>query len=400
MESSTRSPHFSGCVEFAQNLIRTPSLPGQEGDVARLVREEMRRLRYHNVSVDEVGNVMGMIQGEGRAAPILFNAHLDHVDAGDVARWPFPPFEARIHEDRIWGRGAVDIKGPLAAQVYGAGSLRRAGIRPPGDVYVSAVVQEEIGGLGARWLAQSLPASLIVVGEPSRNELRRGHRGRAEIVLRVRGRSVHASIPDAGVNPLAVVARFIVALESLELPEDPELGSATVAPTLVGTDQSSANVIPGEARLTCDWRSLPGETSAKMQALLQRIAEGCRIPGAEAAVEAPAQERISYTGRSQLVSAHHPAFLLSAEDPALRAAGEILERAIGLKAPAGIWSFATDGGHFAAAGGTVIGFGPGDDRLAHTVRESIEISDLETAVIGNRALALELAAQLGRLASS
>lgn len=400
MESSTRSPFFSGCVEFARNLIRTPSLPGGERDAARLVRNEMQRLGYQPVSVDEVGNVIGRIQGEGRAAPILFNAHLDHVDAGDLTRWPFPPFEARIHENRIWGRGAVDIKGPLAAQVYGAASLRHSGIAPPGDVYVSAVVQEEIGGLGACWLARSLPASLIVVGEPSRNELRRGHRGRAEMLLRVRGRSVHASIPDSGVNPLSVVARFIQALESLRLPVDPELGAATIAPTLIGTDQSSANVIPGEALLTCDWRSLPGETSEQMQALLQRIAEGCLIPGAEAAVESAVVERVSYTGRSHLVSAHHPAFLLPAGDPALQAAAEILNRAIGLSASPGIWRFATDGGHFSAAGGTVIGFGPGDDRLAHTVRESIEISELETAVIGNRALALELAAQVERLGSN
>ena len=159
------------CVDLLQQMIRTLSLPGHEGELASLVANEMRDLGYDEVRIDEVGNVLGRIDGRGQAPDLMFNTHLDHVDVGDPAGWPHPPFGGEIHDDKVWGRGAVDIKGPMAAQVVGVARLLR-GERPPGTVWVTAVVQEEIGGVGARHLAETLPVPLVVVGEPSHNTLR------------------------------------------------------------------------------------------------------------------------------------------------------------------------------------------------------------------------------------
>src|ERR671932_1682189 len=118
----------SALVDFAQRLIRTPSLPGQEGDAARLVRSEMQSLGYDDTWIDEVGNVVGVIRGTGGGKSLMFNTHIDHVDVGDVSGWPFPPYEGKIADGVLWGRGAVDIKGPTAAQVYGVALLKQAGV--------------------------------------------------------------------------------------------------------------------------------------------------------------------------------------------------------------------------------------------------------------------------------
>ena len=316
----------------------------------------------------------------------MLNTHLDHVDVGDESRWPFPPFGGEIHEGKVWGRGAMDIKGPLAAQVYAVAPLAQEA-PPPGDVYVSAVVQEEVGGLGARHLSSHLQVPLVVVGEASQNRLRRGHRGRTELTLHVRGRSVHASVPETGVNPLFVVARFLNELASLEMAEDPELGPSSLAATLIRTDQTSSNVLPGEAWLTLDWRNIPGETGEDVRQHLEETARKCRIEGSTAAVEVPTFQLKSFTGLAMEYSSYQPAYVIGESHPAITGAKQALDPVTEVREKTELWRFATDGGHFADAGMLVIGFAPGHESLAHTVDESISIADLDVGMQGNLALA-------------
>ena len=328
----------------------------------------------------------------------MFNTHLDHVDVGDPAGWPHPPFGGEIHDDRVWGRGAVDIKGPMAAQVVGVARLL-AGDRPPGDVWVTAVVQEEIGGVGARHLAETLPPiPIVVVGEPSHNTLRRGHRGRTELVAHISGRSVHASVPERGVNPLFALGLFLGGLETLKMPTNADLGPSTVAPTLLRTDQTSANVVPGEVWQTCDWRNIPGQSGEDARAMLQAVA--ARVLAANPAhaeseidVVVPVIERRTYTGLERPIPGANPAYILPADHPAVVAAEDICREVLKEDRPTGVWQFATDGGHFAEAGMAPVGFGPGDEFLAHTVNEHIEISALEEAMAVNESLARNLAAE-------
>ena len=380
------------CVEFLQELIRTESPPGGEEAVAGRVREEMEALGYDEVTVDAAGNVLGRVAGRGEAPAVTFNTHLDHVDAGDPDDWPHPPFGGEIHDGRVWGRGAVDIKGPLAAQVHGVGRLA-AGDPPPGDVWVTATVQEEVGGLGARYLAEERDLGLVVVGEPSRNELRRGHRGRVELLARVHGRSAHASAPERGANPLRVLGRFLTELEELDHPVSPDLGPSTLVPTRLVTDQESANVIPAEACLTLDCRTVLGQTAESVRERLTPLLERSLVPGTGAEVEIPRFERVSYTGLRMEMPADNPAFLLPADHPAVRSAVEVLRPLFdGQGPPVDLWTFATDGGHFAGAGASVVGIGPGEESLAHTVEESIGVDELERALDVNEVLALDWAA--------
>ena len=380
---------IDACVDFLQRLIRTPSMPGEEREIATLVGREMEALGYDDVQEDAAGNIIGVVHGSGDAPSVMFNTHLDHVDAGDPADWSHPPFGGELHEGMIWGRGAVDIKGPLAAQVHGVGALIASGHRPPGDVLVSGVVQEEVGGLGARHMADTLRPDLVLVGEPSRNELRRGHRGRVELHVRVRGRMAHASMTALGRNPLTVIGGFLTTLQGLDLPNDRDLGRATIAPTLIRTDQTSANVIPGEVVLTLDCRTVPGQNAETLRGLLLPLLLDSEIDGCTSEIMVPTRGRESYTGFVMVYAPDNPAHALPADHAAIRTAAEVLAGVLGSLPPVGVWEFATDGGHFAESGLTVVGFGPGDDRLAHTVSEHIPVRDLERGLRGNEALARE-----------
>lgn len=382
-----------GPLDFLRRLLRVPSLPGQEREVAELVRLELDSIGFDEVHVDDAGNVIGHVRGRGLAPGLMLNTHLDHVDAGDPERWPEPPFEGVVKEGRVWGRGAVDIKGPLAAQVYGSKRALHDG-KPPGDVWLTAVVQEEIGGLGARHLLTHLGTDLVVVGEPSGNELRRGHRGRAELVIRVSGRSAHASMPAAGHNPLPTLGRFLARLEQVELPRHPDLGPATLAPTRVVTDPPGTNVVPGEASLVCDVRLAPGQPLEGLRQELEDLLTSCLAHGLEGSVEIPTFTRRSYEGLEMQMPADMPPFLLPADHPAILSAVSVLAEPLGGPPEVGVWRFATDGGHFADAGMTVVGFGPGDEELAHTVDESLDIAELKVAVHAYDSLVREWPAAL------
>jgi succinyl-diaminopimelate desuccinylase len=374
-------------IAFARRLVQTPSLSGREGDAAALVESEMARLGYDEVWVDEVGNVIGRIAGSDGPS-LMLNGHMDHVDSGDPARWPYPPFGAEMHDGALWGRGVADMKGALAAMVYAGGVIKKLGMPPGGDLYVTAVVQEEVGGLGTRHLARSLPVARAVVGEASSNHLRRGHRGRVELVAHFEGRSVHASMPDLGINPHFSMARFLTKLPSLHMAADPAYGTSTVAPTRVVSEPESANVTPGALRLVLDWRNIPGEGPeeilAKLEALMARSLES----GRQGRIEISTKELISYTGFQMSYSDTCPSFTTAADHPWLVEAQDILAAALGREVKVGIWPFATDGGHLAAAGATVLGFGPGEDRLVHTVEERLPLNELVDSVVGYVALCL------------
>jgi len=222
------------------------------------------------------------------------------------------------------------------------------------------------------------------------NTLRRGHRGRTEMVLHVTGKSVHASVPQNGINPLATLARFILALESLEFPVDDTLGPSSVGLTLLRTDQSSANVIPGEIWQTLDWRNVPAEDGEETRSMLQKIAEEAATNGAEVEVTIPIYPQKTYTGERMDIPGNNPAYALEADHPAVRASEEVVARITGRAIETSVWKFATDGSHFAGVGMAPVGIGPGDEFLAHTNREHIEISQLEEALRINAALAVEL----------
>jgi putative selenium metabolism hydrolase len=381
-------------IDFTSKIVATPGLSGEEGDVAQLIIAEMKRLQYDDVQTDEVGNIIGRIEG-GSGPTVMLNGHMDVVDPGPADGWPHPAWSGKVVDGELWGRGSVDMKGPVAAMIYGASLFKQPEWKPSGDVLMTVAVQEEIGGLGSQFLATHTSADVAIVGEPSNSQLRLGHRGRIELQVTFFGRSAHASAPHLGSNPHFVAAEFLSHLSSLDLQSDPVLGSATIAPTLFQTDQKSANVIPSEVTVFLDWRNVPAEDEAHAIAMIETlVAELPVASGYSSKVGVTIQPRQTWTGAKKDFASVFPPFVTSDSSPLAQVAGQIIESSTGKPANPDVWEFATDGGHLAKAGIPVVGFGPGDDRLAHTNQERISVEELKTAAATYAPLAAGLAKQL------
>jgi succinyl-diaminopimelate desuccinylase len=371
---------FDAAIAFAADLIRLPSPPGGEEAVARRVIQEMARLGYDEARTDEVGNAIGVIRGLGTAPAILLSCHLDVVDAGDPDSWEQPPYGGVVADGFLHGRGAMDIKGPLALQTHAA--ARFVGDPPPGDLIVAHTVFEERGGWGMAHLLGSLGArpGAVVIGESTAGDLCIGHRGRSEVLVEVRGLAGHASAPERarnaldGVGPvLDAVRRF--AAERLER-EDPALGRSTIAATEVTTTPASRNVIPDTATIALDWRILPGPDAATALAELAGfLRERVRLPdGLELRVGHATERQRSWTGAETVWEMAGPGFLLDPADPLVRAAAGAIERATGAAPAVRPWRFATDGRHTAGDHGIpTLGYAPGREEHAHTNRERLEL---------------------------
>ncbi len=379
-------------IDFTQQIIRTPSLPGQEGEVAAIISHEMEKLGYDKVWADPAGNVIGKING-GDGPTILLNGHMDHVDPGPAADWPHPPFSGKIVEGELWGRASVDMKGPVACMIYAVSLFKHINLTPPGDIYMTVPVMEEVSGLGTQYLTTYLKAAAAICGEPSSNRLRRGHRGRVELIITFKGRSAHASIPHQAVNPHYSVAAFLTKLPGLEMAYDDTLGYSSVAPTLYTIDQSSTNVIPSEVRLILDWRNIPAESPdevvAKTQALLNSSLSSQE--DIQATVEITTKAFTTYTNMAEKYPSIFPSYILPEDNLFVQGARTALTTALGRDDGVDIWRFATDGGHLMAAGIPTIGFGPGDERLPHTNQERISLAQMEESVTAYVAMTLFLA---------
>ena len=181
-------------VRFLQDLVRIPSLSGQEKEVGERLAAEMQAAGFDEVRIDRIGNAIGRI-GSGKGPIILFNGHMDTVGVGDVSNWTRDPFGVTVEGDRLFGRGCADMKGSLAAMVYGLKQLVANQEKLNGTIYlVGAVLEEPCEGLGMRVLVEEegIKPNWVVLGEPSNMHLCRGHRGRIEIRVKVNGRSCHA----------------------------------------------------------------------------------------------------------------------------------------------------------------------------------------------------------------
>ncbi len=377
----TRPATFENALAFAQDLIRIPSPSGHEGEVAERLRSEMELLGFSDIRVDEVGNVVGVVPGTGTAPPVLLNSHLDVVAEGDHEEWAHPPFAAEVVDGFLHGRGAMDIKGPLAIQTYAAAAL--AG-RAPGDVIVAHTVFEERGGLGMKHLMESgsVTPGAVVIGEATHGDICIGHRGRGEIEVVIRGLAGHASAPGRARNALDLVPVVLDVVADLagSQAEDPVLGASTIVATGVDVLPESRNVIPDRVTVVLDWRVLPDmDTDAMTQSIREAMNArfGTLPEGFAINVSMAMESQGTYTGLTHERSLFTPGFLMDPADSLVQAAALAVGRPSG-QGPAHVrpWTFATDGGWTQGVFGIpTIGFAPGEERYAHTNRERLELDE-------------------------
>ena len=351
---------------FAMRLVGTASPSGQEGAVAELVRAELERLGYA-VEVDALGTVTGTLDA-GPGPCVLFDAHMDTVGVTDPAAWSADPV-GELRDGRLYGRGSVDMKGPLAAVVHGAAAARR------GRVVVSASIAEEmIEGYATVEVAKRVRPDVAVICEPSHRTVVVGQRGRAELIVEVHGRPSHSSRPDLGVNAVEAMADALRAARDVELPAaHPALGPAILVVTdVISRPYPALSVLPDRCTATFDRRTLPGEQAEDVLVPLRTAVEAAVAPhGATAEVTLGVDRFDAYTGTPIEAPNFAPAWYTGPDAPVARAA----LAAVGGE-PAH-WLFCTNGSGTAALGIPTIGFGPGDETLAHRVDEHIELAELQ-----------------------
>ncbi len=368
---------------FAMRLVGTASPSGQEGAVAALVREELERLGYA-VEVDALGTVTGTLDA-GPGPCVLLDAHMDTVGVTDPGAWSADP-AGELRDGRLYGRGSVDMKGPLAALVHGAAAaeLRR------GRVVVSASIAEEmIEGYATVEVARRVRPDVAVICEPSHRTVVVGQRGRAELIVDVHGRSAHSSRPDLGVNAVEAMADALRAAREVALPPPhPALGPAILVVTdVISRPYPALSVLPDRCTATFDRRTLPGEQADDALEPVRAAVEAAVAPhGARAEVTLGVDRFDAYTGTPIEAPNFAPAWYTGADSPAARAALQ----AVG--GEPGHWLFCTNGSGTAALGIATIGFGPGDETLAHRVDEHIELAELQAGARDYAALVEALTA--------
>lgn len=367
---------------LAQRLVQASSPSGSESPATGIMVEAFEALGFDEAYLDPAGNAVGVLR-RGDGPTVMLNGHLDTVPVGDEALWPHPPLSGEVADGMLWGRGTVDMKASVACMAYAARDVAEAGFR--GTLLVTGVVQEEVGGLGARYLAEHAKADVVILGEPSSLRLMLGHRGRVELELRFKGQIAHAAKNELGVNALYPAADFLKAVQALELPKGgPLLGSSLTPTCLKSFPLDGANVVPGEAQLTIDYRNIPGDEPEAIVARLQALAP-------EAEISIPNEQGRSESGEvSYDFPRVAPPYLAPRESQVAHTARETLRRVLAEEErdfTEGCWWFCTDAPYLSQMGAVIIGFGPGDETLAHTTQECVPLAHLATARRAYAALA-------------
>jgi len=381
-------------VEFLQDIIRTPSPSGQEDRVATRIAAAMRRAGFREVFTDRIGNVVGRMGNGGRSI-LMYDGHMDTVGISDRSAWTHDPFGADVIDGVLYGRGACDMKSALAAMIWGAKLLHNAGVdqQLDGDLVLAAIVQEEpCEGLAARVLIEeeALRPDWVVLGEPTNLQLSRGHRGRLELEVITHGHSCHAAQPQLGKNAIYSAARLIFNLEILseQLEEDTFLGRGSLSVTHIESHEGSRNVVPDYASFVIDRRLTLGETETKALSEVQSIIAREQV---SAEVSVTNYQSTSYTGYQARQHNYFPAWALDAKHPLVQTALHTVAKTLGQQPKVGQWQFATDGVYtMGIAGIPTIGFGPGEEKYAHTANEQIQLADVFKATSVYAQLAVDL----------
>ncbi len=355
-------------VRLAQELVRIPSPSGMEGEVAERLIQVLKG--FCEVERGPLGSVVARIS-RGEGPTVMVEGHLDTVPGGESGGWTRGPFSGEIADGRLWGRGAADMKGAIAAQVAAAATLSQ---EIEGTLLLVYVPHEETaeGVVLARVLDQVERPDLVVLGEPTDLRLGIGHRGRAVIRLEAHGRASHAAMPHLGDNAIVRMVETLPLTFDALFPDDPLLGEETATPVAIGTP-SDGPVVPDRCWVLIDRRISRDETPASVLAAY----EGLEV---EAKIER--LELVAYTGEKFGAECFFPAWWMNPEQPWARRAWEGLG-----SPPMRVWRFSTDGVESCARRGIpTVGYGPGDESLAHQTDEHVPVADLERAANAYRRL--------------
>ena len=375
-------------VDLLQSLVRidTVNPPGNVEAAIELCRGILARAGFDcRIAQLEAAkpNLIATL-GSGIGPTLCLNAHLDVVPVGDLTAWHSAPFAAEIRNGRVYGRGALDDKASVVAQVMAGLAVARSGIAIAGNLIVNSVADEEIGGpAGAALIVgeRHIAPDFVIVGEPTRNRVCVGERGGGLIRIEVRGRTAHGALPWEGANAIEGMAVILAALRTelwpkLEERSHPYFDHSSASVNIIEGGLKD-NVVPDLCVASIDRRYIPGEDPDECLAELAQIAQSTVRDLNGVSVE------VCYSGEVNRARMTDPG------SPLVRSM-QSANRKLGLATELTGFSMATDGRFFAAAGFPTIIYGPGDPKLAHVPNESIGIDELMDATRAYALAAVEI----------
>lgn len=371
-------------ISLCQKLIRSQSYSGHEDGVVAVLKDYYTQNGF-DVRVDKYGSIIACIKGNKPGPKILFDGHIDTVPVPEPEKWHYPPFEAQIHDGKIYGRGTSDMKGADAAMAVAAKHFAQdLGRDFAGEIYIAGVVYEEFfEGVASREISRLVKPDYVIIGEASNLNLKVGQRGRAEIVVETFGKSCHSANPEKGINAVYSMAKVIEAVRHLKPTHHDVLGDGILELTdIKSSPYPGASVVPDYCRATYDRRLLVGETKESVLAPLQQLfAEMMQSdPSLKVKVSYAVGREKCYTGNDIGSERFFPGWLYDKNADFVQKTYHQLQ-GMGFKPEITQYNFCTNGSHYAGeAGIKTFGLGPSRENLAHTVDEYIEIDQLTKAV--------------------
>lgn len=270
----------SELLDIAMSMIRTDSstiCPERENNLARyllnLFQKEGISCYFQPVTGGR-GNIIAILKGKGTGKSLMFNGHMDTVPAGTMKNAFYPTLKNGI----LWGRGAADMKGGLAAMVYAMILLHRSDISLDGDVVFSGVIDEEAAkSSGSRYIADYGPKTdYAIVGEPTGLHLVTAHKGIDYFAIHFTGKAAHSSVPENGINAIYAASEYVLKLKNYLVPNyqkkiHPLLGNPVINPGVIsgcakandpflhGESETFAGIVPDNCSLWIDIRWIPGQ---------------------------------------------------------------------------------------------------------------------------------------------
>ncbi len=359
-------------------LIKHKSLSCQEKEVASELIKMMEESGFDKVMIDGLGNVIGRI-GNGKKI-IAIDGHIDTVDLGNLDAWEFDPLGGEIKDGYVLGRGTTDQTGGPVAAITAGRILKESGLENDVTLYVTATVMEEdCDGLCWKYIVEEdkIKPDCVIVTEPTNLNIYRGHRGRMEIEVSFYGLSAHGSAPERGKNAIYMASRAAIEIEKLNerLADDPFLGKGSITISEFVSSSPSLCAVSDFAKIHLDRRLTWGEDKELALNEIKNIVEGMN-----AKVELLQYEETAYTGLKYGMEKYYPTWKIEEDHPVIQNGVKTFKELFNQEPVVDKWTFSTNGvtinGIYKIP---VIGFGPGNEELAHAPNEKVSIEHLVKA---------------------
>lgn len=368
-------------ITFMREICAIPSMESQIKDVGERCAREMRALGFDEVRFDVQGNILGRVGAGPRT--IVFDSHIDTVGIGDRSQWGWDPFEGKVEDGMLYARGACDEKGSTPGMIHGMALARDLGLLDGWTAWYFGNIEEWCDGIAPNVFVEVDPKirpDAVVIGEPTKMQVYRGHKGRVEMQVTAKGKSAHAASNFLGVNAIYKLLPIIAGVRDLDptLRSHDFLGKGTITVSDMRVSTVSINAVPDEASIFIDRRVTFGDTVesalAEVQAIIDRSGER------DVALEMLTYDEPSWNGYRFKLDKYFPAWAYEESHPLVSAALAATEAVFGQRAGTGKWAFSTNGTYWAGkAKIAAIGFGPGDEVHAHSVLDQVPLDDVVRA---------------------